>query len=371
MEFLDEQGRVFGIINVIDLFVVLFVVAVVTAGFALALQPGDSDSESRPEVGTRFVTLDLGTQPGYVVERISEGDATIGPGGPQNLTVTDVYFGPSNGHSSTVTVRARIVGFPGGRAFTFVGDPLILGRKLTVRTDEYRASGVVTAVDTDGATLNVTTTDILLATTMPSEAVAQLSIGDQYRVNGRTLATVESVTVYPTEDPTARRVHLGLSLQTMLRQERARFGGGPVEVGRSLSLAFGQYDVNGRITRIGHLTPPGNPATTTAVVKLSNVAPDSADDIRVGMTETVGGTRYAEVVETRTEPAEVVLRSQDGNIFLKEHPRNLDVYLTVQLRTRTGADGLTFHGRPLQLNRQVVFDFGLLTVRGDVVEIRQ
>jgi hypothetical protein len=88
------------------------------------------------------------------------------------------------------------------------------------------------------------------------------------------------------------------------------------------------------------------------------------------MTETVAGTEYARVIETQSEPAEVVLRSQDGNIFVREHPRNVDVRMVVDLRTRASGTGLTFHGRPLQLNRQVTIALGPVTVRAEVVELR-
>lgn len=60
------MGRLFGLINIIDALVILFAVAVV-AGVALVFS-GKPHEQS--ELGTRYVTLDLGTYPAYVTNRL-------------------------------------------------------------------------------------------------------------------------------------------------------------------------------------------------------------------------------------------------------------------------------------------------------------
>jgi hypothetical protein len=370
MELLDERGRLFGLINVIDLLAVLFALAVVVAGVALVLS---DDSSPKPETDTRYVTLELGNQPTYVTERISAGDRSDVDGAPDNLTITDVYVTPSGGQSSSVTVRARMTGQlqENGETFTFAGNPLLLGRQLTVETDEYRVSGTVTAVQRDGDSLPISTTDVLLTTTLPADIAETISAGDRYRVDGQTLATVESTTVYPANDPSNRRVHLGLSLRTLTRHGEPRFGGQAVGLGESLSVRLGQYDVNGQITQLGRTSLPGDVTSTTVVMELSDVPPERAANVRAGVTETIGDTQYAEVTDVRSEPSEVVLTSDDGNISLREHPRNVDVSVTVDLRTRETDSGLTFHGQPLRLNDQIALEFRFVTLRGTVIEFRQ
>ncbi|MEF8820521.1 MAG: DUF4330 family protein [Haloferacaceae archaeon] len=374
MQLLDEQGRLFGVVNVVDLLAVLLALAVVVAGVAVVLQP-DGSSES-PELVTRHVTLDLGSQPEYVTERISAGDVAPLGDGPGNLTVTDVFVTPGGGGGSSVTVRARVRGQleenTEGESPTvrLAGGPLVLGRQLSVATSEYRVGGVVTAVEPSGESLDVSTTDVVLTTTMPADVVADISEGDRARASGQNVATVESVTVYPTGNPTRRQLHLGLSLQTITRQERVQFGGTPVGVGRTLAVPFERYDVRGQVSAVGRLEPAGDVETTRAVVRLSNVPPERAANVRQGMTETVGRTQYARVLSKRVEPAEVVLRSQDGNIFVRDHPRNVDVSLTVDLQTRATTTGLRFHGRPLRLNDQITLALGPVTVRVEVIRIR-
>ena len=374
MEMLDERGRLFGIINVIDLFAILFALAVVVAGVALVFSGGSTD---QPDLGTRYVTLDLGNQPSYVTERISAGDVAPAGNGRGNLTITDVYVTPTGGGTSSVTVRARISGeLQQGEdrerpVFRFDGDPLILGRQVTVETADYRASGTVTALAREGEALTVSTTEVVVSTLMPADIAATVSVGDEYRANGRTLATVESKTVYPTGNPTDHRVHLGLSLRTISSQGRPQFGGQELGLGRSIEVSIGPYDVNGQVTHMGRTSLLGDVTSTTIVLQLSDVAPERAANVRAGLTETVGDTQYAEITAVRSEPSEVVLTSDDGNISLHEHPKNLDLYLTVELRTRQRESGLRFHGDPVRLNERIVLDFDFLTVRGVMIEVRQ
>ncbi|MFC7193455.1 DUF4330 family protein [Halosimplex aquaticum] len=90
MAIIDEDGRIFGTINVVDALAVLLVLAVAAAGIALVTgsDPG--------EEGTRHVTLDLGSQPEYVLEQLDAGDTASLENEPGNMTITDTYFTPGS-----------------------------------------------------------------------------------------------------------------------------------------------------------------------------------------------------------------------------------------------------------------------------------
>jgi hypothetical protein len=71
MELIDDGGSLFGAVNVVDALVVLLVLAVVVAGAAFVFM---DDPAPEPDVGTTYATLDMGTQPAYIVDAINEGD---------------------------------------------------------------------------------------------------------------------------------------------------------------------------------------------------------------------------------------------------------------------------------------------------------
>ncbi|MFC7231557.1 DUF4330 family protein [Saliphagus sp. GCM10025308] len=69
MELIDDEGKLFGRVNVVDALVVLILLAVVVAGIAVV---GVLSGDAEPE--TRYATIDLGPQSEHVAEQISEGD---------------------------------------------------------------------------------------------------------------------------------------------------------------------------------------------------------------------------------------------------------------------------------------------------------
>ena len=91
---IDDEGRIFGLVNIVDVLVVLFVAAVVVAGAALVLSDDpEPEPEPEPELETTYATLDLGTQSEAIVEELNEGD-TYEPNDLDTLTITDLHFTP-------------------------------------------------------------------------------------------------------------------------------------------------------------------------------------------------------------------------------------------------------------------------------------
>ena len=187
---LDDEGRLFGLVNVIDVLVVLLFLAVVVAGVTLLLPGGESGSDSGGEVDTRFATIDLGQQPVSVAERISPGDEWDPDGTAHSLTITDVYRFDADG-STNVTIRAAVDGTriranDAGDAPTleFRGDRLRLGRTLGIETGEYSADGQVTRVDQSGRDLPIQESTFVVETQVSSGTTDEIAVGDQFRVAG-------------------------------------------------------------------------------------------------------------------------------------------------------------------------------------------
>ena len=87
------------------------------------------------------------------------------------------------------------------------------------------------------------------------------------------------------------------------------------------------------------------------------------------MTETNAGEAVAEVADVDVRPATVVLESEDGNIYEREHPVNKTVTMTAELRVRELDTGVRFKGRTIQEGNTVVLDLGTTTIRAEVVDL--
>lgn len=363
MDLLDDEGNLFGAVNVVDALVVLFVLAVVAAGAAFVLQPEPAPEE--PNLSSTHVTLDLGSQPNYVAAAINEGD-THDAGGNSELTITDVYLAPADDGQTRVSVRAELQGSASGNDTTYADAPLRLGRSLDIATTRYQVSGAIRAVGTTSA-LPTDTTDVLVATELPAGDAAEMTAGDQVRLGGRTVATVETVNAYATRDPAQHRVQVGLSLATVADDDIQRFGVTPVRRGNTLSLATGEYDLEGQIQRVGSLEPPGTPTTQTVTLEVREVREDVAETFHAGMTERAGGETVAQVTAVDVEPSTLITTGDDGSVNVVDHPYNRDVTLTTDLQVRETTTGLEFKGRSLQQGSTVVLDLGTTTIEATVV----
>lgn len=463
---LDEDGRLFGLVNIVDLLVVLLLVAVVAAGIVLLL-PDDTETE------TRYATFDLGPQSDSIAEEISEGDTWEPDGTSDTLEITDVYrYNTEDG--TNVMVRAALNGtlIEGEEEsrFEFLDDLVRIGDEHTIVTDEYEVTGEVTQFEAAGDSLPTTDAEFVLETSLASGTAEELAAGDTFTAGGETVAeieslnrfpdgddeyvlvglsataldragtnligntsisigesvsfdgdgysfdgeiirrgsaeiateerefviqtdvdsstaddlevgdsftlgetplvTVEEVTTYATGNGDTRTAVLGVEALTRTEGERSLFGTEELRVGSSLPLVTEAYDIDGEITRRGNLEQAGTEQTQTVTMELDNVRPSLADQLVRGLTEESSDHTTAELTTVETESAEVILESDDGNIFSREHPTNKDVELTVDLTVREKADGtLTFRTETLRTGDTVPLELGSITITPEVSSI--
>ena len=469
---LDDEGRLFGLVNIVDLLVVLLVIAVVVAGAALLL----SDSG---EADTRHVTMNLGPQPDFIAEEVSPGDTFEPQGTNQSVTITDVYR-YDNEEGTSVIVRATVRGTtiePGDPedepTFQFQGSELRVGQSLALQTANYSVEGQLTQIQQSGESLPAQQTEFTMQTTVPAGIADEVAVGDQYRVagesiaeitalqqfpstnngdrilllgvsaetldrnglefsgqplrlgntvpfqgdgyelngtvqrrgtsavetqqrqflietavpvniaddvdagdtyqlNGQDLVRVESATFYTTDNPDQRSAVLGVSAITREEDGAILFGNRELRVGGSLPVQTSEYDISGEILRRDTLEQAGEPETVSATLELRNVRPSLAEAIELGDTERVGDTTTVEITGKSTEPADVILESETGDIFLREHPRNLDVELDATLQVRQLADGsLQFRGEPLRTGDGIPIELGQLRITVEVTALDQ
>lgn len=472
MELIDADGNILGIINVIDALVVLLVLAIVTAGAVLVLAADETEHE------TRYATIDLGDQPSHVVQSIEPGDTMELAGHVDNLTITDVGYGPpaANG-SGHVVIRAQLQGervaIDDRRwQFHFGGDPLRAGQNISIETPEYAVTGDVTALGVDGSTLQRADRSVVIATNVSPAVAAEMAVGDEYRIDGQPVATIESVHVdpgdnastesvaviglsldtyvyadrnwfgatpvrlgstlpfeaegygiegqivergtsdvplaempvvveaavprsvadqidpgdtyrvagsdivtvetvatYPTAERETVRAILGLTVETYVVDGERRFGGEAIQHGTVVPVSTEAYDIRGTVIARDAIEEPGEPATRTATIELRQISPERADRLRIGQTESIRGETTARILNVSDRPAEVVLESEDGDIHLREHPRDRDVTLTVELSVRETETTTRFHGESIEIGDTVVLELDRMTVSGDLVDL--
>jgi hypothetical protein len=366
MELIDDEGNLFGLVNVVDALVVLLVVAVVAAGAAFVFLD-DSEPEPEPETATTFVTLDLGEQPNNVATAINEGD-TYDPDGPIQLRITDVHLTPQN-NSVRAIVRVEVTGVVTDEGnLRYSNAPLRLNRQLGISTERYEVDGRIRSVG-DAAELTTESATVVLRQTINAEDAGLVTAGDQVRAGGRVVATVEEVATFATNNPTRQRVFVAVNLTTHRQQDDRRFGGRPVTRGQRVTLSTSEYTLNGRIERTGSDLQLGEPTTRTVTLRMDEVNRDIANAIRPGMTERMGDRTVARVTRVETEPSLIITTGDNGSVNVVEHPINRQVTITAELFVRESTTGTRFKSEPLRVGSRATLDLGTITVEATVTNI--
>lgn len=191
---IDDDGRLFGVVNVIDALVVLLVVAVVAAGLALVVPSGETGE-------TRYATIDLGAQPEYKADQITEGDRWEVTAGGEDLTITEVFAAPRTDRDRDVVIRAAINGTDvdpqadtDDGPIAFADEPLRFGRELEIETSQYVVEGTVTDVSTSAEIGTPDTRTVVVESTDLSERRAnRLGVGMNEVLGDAETATVTDI----------------------------------------------------------------------------------------------------------------------------------------------------------------------------------
>lgn len=275
MSIIDDDGRLFGVVNLIDLLVGLLVLAILVAGAVFLMAPA-------PDVGERYVTLDLGPQPDHVINAIERGDLVTYDGLSDNLTITDTYVYQNDGEAA-IMVRALASGsveFDESRdreVFSFLGDPLRPGRTLDVSTPEYAVAGEVIGIGSE-ETFNTDRTEVVLRTMVDPATAETVTVGDTFGVGVHTVGEVIAIQAYP-GNATTNLAYLGLSLNTVEVNDRLRFGHQRLTLGSTIDIQTESYSLSGEIVQRGDAAIE---TESTELLLEAAVPTDVADSIEAG-----------------------------------------------------------------------------------------
>lgn len=247
-QIIDEKGRVFGLINVIDVLVIILVLAMVIGGIAVVMALGTASSETG-ETETKHLTVDLGEQPLSVAERIQSGETWTLQDNSE-LTITDVFRSGHVNESATVVVRARADVRSASQGIELGNEQVRIGTKLDLRSATSQASGTVTAIDEEGETLAIEDRTVTVETTVSTAVANAIDVGDEYRIGGETVATIEAVESSPAEAGNRQHVTAEIRVVALEQGETRHFANKPLRIGATVPFKTNDYQFTGEIVAL-------------------------------------------------------------------------------------------------------------------------
>lgn len=243
MELLDEQGRLFGRINVVDAMVIVFALAVIVAGAALAFSDDPGPEDPEPDEATTYVTM---VTAGDSATPLGSGEVALDG---ESANVTDVHATPG----PLVYLRVALDGVETDQGFRFAGGRVRLADTFTVTTNTTRTKGRVVQRDVTES-FETETTTVTVETVVRPQIAEAVTAGDEHRVADSTVATVTAVETTPADDPDAAddtTLTVTLELETRTVDGVPHYAGSPVRLGRSIPMETDEYQFTAEVVERG------------------------------------------------------------------------------------------------------------------------
>lgn len=239
MVVIDDEGRLFGVVNVVDALVVLVVLAVVVAGVGLVWGGSPADAGTSDTEATRYATLEFSAPVESPIASLAEGDALTPVRGGDTFNVTDVVRSVDPNGSTHFVVRAAYDDPP-----TESGRRLYGGDTTSLTTGSYRIDATVLAVNQSDGTLVTETVPVVLAVNASTPVRRGLEEGQRIQAGADTVATIRTLA---RGGETGTRWLVGADLAAWNRSGTPFFGGRALRIGNRVTLVTDEIVVRGRI----------------------------------------------------------------------------------------------------------------------------
>jgi hypothetical protein len=253
MGVVDENGRLFGAVNVIDLLVAAAVLGTLASGAVFVL----TDDPEPPE--ERYLTVVIDDRPGDSIT-VLDSDAVAMPEGSVGLGrldghVTDTYVAPTGDDRYVSVARVRVnvsasaANRPTERRLVTDDETYLVGQPITLSEGEASYSGYVHAVGRSGSDLPVRTLNATVVARLPPAVADEIRAGDTQRVAGRQVVRVTAVDRQATTDGRPH-VETTVSLRVLETDDGAVYGTQHVRPGAEVRVAPDGYEFTGTVTEV-------------------------------------------------------------------------------------------------------------------------
>jgi hypothetical protein len=253
MGVIDERGRLFGVVNVIDLLVVTAVVATLVAGAAFVLD----DDPAPPE--DRYLTVVLDERPAGAGVTL-DGDGTATPDGTVELgrtrgQVTDTYLAPTDADGTVTVARIRVevsaaaANRTTDRRLVTEEASYLVGQGIRFTAGSARYEGYVHSVGRSRSELPVRTLNATVETRLPRAVAGRIEPGDTHRIDGGAVARVTAVERRSTAD---NRTHIEATVAFRVLETNGEllYGDQRVRPGADVVVAPNGYEFTGTVTGV-------------------------------------------------------------------------------------------------------------------------
>jgi hypothetical protein len=373
---IDEKGKFFGKINIIDLAIIIVIILMMVWGVNKLLS-----SEGEPS--TIYIQLQVcenkgkgcGNVPSYYFDTITKGEKLFSNNQIIGKIIDKYGLEKTEDSSDTPRVDIRLIlklkVLDKNGIFLFNDKPIKLKEILDINTGKTTISGVIRNFDKNlsSTKLEYHEKDVgIYLADQPVEIISNIKKGDKELGSGNeTIAEITNYQTYSTTSPN-KNIVLKADLKTLFLDNSYWFKGRKLKVGEGISIETDKIILRGTIISLDKAR------TTTfkkaATIKLYNQPEYIADKIIVGDQEqdNKGGT-IGEILSKKVENAQREITTEGGSLVLVESHLNKDITLEVLLTVEKKQDELFFHGDNLKIGKSIYLSLEEIDISGKIVDL--
>lgn len=257
MAMVDDKGRIFNKINIIDLMVILFIILVIAVGAKFVLV--------KPEPAWITAEVMAGKQPYGVIDSIEEGSLITESSGRIIGEVLAIYISPSNAAEDTTLFLNLSIEKKNNKLY-FANKELSINSKIDFNIGYANIKGANIISINKGLDKEVKNiVEVIFTNTTPWVA-EKISKGDN-EVNsiGRIIAKIKDTEIVPAgmivtsdtgevylrEHPELKDVTAAFEIIANQKGDSLFFHNSELKVGKGFSFYSEEYDISGTIINIG------------------------------------------------------------------------------------------------------------------------
>jgi len=287
MRLLDEKGRLFGKINIIDFAVVLFLFCLTPMfyfGYKIFHKPVNKPSLQAPKLITLDLYCKITDLAPAELNHISVGDILLDDSGNNigevlNVGEPAIYSynidlgaGEIISHQDParrqVLIKIRILGEIRNNAFYYKGEKISIGSRISLKTAKYRAEGIVEAEPKSMYIKSIVNEKVLLRVEFKNlipELADLINIDDDEKdEKGDTISRVQSIVTNKASEisiqnngeimlvphPINRDIVLLIEARCARNGDKLFLKNNAVKIGSSMLFTTNKYDIAGTLIAI-------------------------------------------------------------------------------------------------------------------------
>lgn len=407
MKIIDEKGRLFGKINIIDFFVIVFLLCLMPMFYfgyrILAKKPPIEMPEEKEfvelEIDCRFIKLEP-----EILKFISVGDKEldengetigeiIGLGEVKPYTYEfiigeekEIIKKASDLKQLPARLKLRVV-VKENRIY-YKGREIKIGSPLEFKTEKYTLTIILPKVEVaekeEVAKEKMIDLFIVLKD-LNEDTLKLISVGDkEVDKDNKIIAEILSLGKIENnslefdlgkgnfvigEDSSKKQISTKMRLNCQIKKEnQLYFKGKRIERNSLIEFKTDKYKVIGMVAKSFEITPSIEERWILLEVKFSGIVPEIADIIQKGAIERdTFGKIVARIVSVISNKPSQVLTLKDNEFVILNHPFNRDILISLKVLCIEKDGVYYFKNYPVKMGNNIAFSTDLYSITGLII----